>query len=103
MKLNDTEGAPLPEDKTGDKSFDVGLWGDERLSLSIPWCVDLGEEYYSHGHHGGAHVLDVSLRDIFQEYLEQHNILDGKDGLLPLADLLMEYANKYIKAYREAA
>lgn len=97
MRLRDTEGAPLPDDDG--KGWDLGLWGDGEMSVGIPYCIDLGEDYYAHGDHGGCHVFSVSLRDILQEYLERHEILDGKDFLLGLAGMLREFADKYEAAF----
>ena len=94
MLMTDTEGAPICKAHV----FDIDLWGDGVMLLSIPDDFDFGDEYYQSN---GSHVLRVYLRDILQEYLENYDGMDGDTkGLLNLSNLLREYADKYEKEHQ---
>ena len=94
--MRDTEGDNLPNDGPdgGRDCWDIGLWGDGELSLTIPMFFDTGDG----GEYNGAGVLTVGLRDLLQEYLDNCEELDGGDGLIPLATMLREFADKYERA-----
>ena len=93
-KMIDTEGDELPNNGPEDKHdncWDINLWGDGMLSLAIPLFFDAGDG----GAYNGAGVLQVGLRELLAEYLSDNESLDGGDGLLPLASMLREFAEKY--------
>ena len=87
--MKDTEGTDLPRD---DKhNWDITLWGDGALSLSIPMYLetDNGGVYCSAG------VVEAPLSDVLQEYLDDHLALDEGAGLLRLAQMMKDFASKY--------
>ena len=87
--MYDTEGDALPNNGPGyeehDICWDISMFDEGELLLCIPMQFDAGEggEYNGHG------VLQVALRDILKEYL------DIGGGLLPIAAMLREFAEKY--------
>jgi len=100
-KMIDTEGDALPNNGPDDKydnCWDINLWGDGELSLSIPMFFDAGD-------YNGAGVVTVGLRELLQEYLDDCDRLDGGEGLQPLAAMFREFADKYevaaIDAWKE--
>lgn len=93
--MTDTEGAELPGNgRDDDVCWDINLWGDGCCLLSIPMLMDCGDG----GLYNGAGVASVDLRDLLQEYLDDHKRLDDGDGLLPLAKMFREFADKYEEA-----
>ena len=93
-KMIDTEGDALPNNGPDDKydnCWDINLWGDGELSLSIPMSFDAGDG----GNYNGAGVVTVRLRELLQEYLDDCDRLDGGEGLQPLAAMFREFADKY--------
>jgi hypothetical protein len=67
--MRDTEGDALPNngpDDEHDNCWDINLWGDGELSLSIPMSFDAGDG----GNYNGAGVVTVGLRELLQEYLD---------------------------------
>lgn len=90
VQFTDTEGAEIPLDDDETPLFDLTLWGDGHMSMSVPFFeTELGV-YDSPGN-----VLEIELRDILQEYLSDYADLDDGDGLLPLAKMLREFADLY--------
>lgn len=87
--MKDTEGAELPRDDK--RNWDITLWGDGALSLSIPMYLetDEGVVYSSSG------VLEAPLSDLLQEYLDNHLGLDEGAGLIPLAQMMKDFASRY--------
>lgn len=100
-KMIDTEGDALPNNGPDDKydnCWDINLWGDGELSLSIPMFFDAGDG----GDYNGAGVVTVGLRELLQEYLDDCDRLDGGEGLQPLAAMFREFADKYEVAAKPA-
>lgn len=91
MKMTDTEGEKLPSCDGDDECWDIGLWGDGELVMSIPMFLEVesGEQYSSAG------ATQVNLRDILQEYLDDCNRLDGGEGLRGLAGMFRDFAFRY--------
>ena len=99
-KMIDTEGDALPNNGPDDKydnCWDINLWGDGELSLSIPMSFDAGDG----GNYNGAGVVTVGLRELLQEYLDDCDRLDGGEGLQPLAAMFREFADKYEAAVKQ--
>ena len=93
-KMIDAEGDALPNNGPDDKydnCWDINLWGDGELSLSIPMYFDAGDG----GNYNGAGVVTVGLRELLQEYLDDCDRLDGGEGLQPLAAMFSVFADKY--------
>jgi hypothetical protein len=91
-KMNDTEGERIPSSDHGEISyFDLALWGDGLMMMSVPAFETRSGNYSARGG-----VLQVSLRDIFEDYLVNGRRLDrGSDEPISLANLLREYADKF--------
>ena len=93
-KMIDAEGDALPNNGPDDKCdncWDINLWGDGELFLSIPMSFDAGDG----GNYNGIGVVTVGLRELLQEYLDDCDGLDEGEGLQPLAAMFREFADKY--------
>lgn len=89
-KMTDTEGAEIPLDDGGNELFDLTLWGDGAMSMTVPRFETDKGVYDSPGN-----VLTVDLRDILQEYLRDAKQIDDGEGLLPLAKMFRGFADAY--------
>jgi hypothetical protein len=105
-KMVDIEGAHLPE-KDDFNCWDIDIWWYEKtgpeLLLSIPdrflvvpdeprdvpyWGEDESLEYDGEG------CLSVSLRDVFEEYLENFRFQDEGEFVTEFAAWLRSYADR---------
>jgi len=104
-KMVDDEGGHLPEKDDCD-SWDIHIWCEKtgpELSLSIPdrflvvpdeprevpyWGEDESLEYDGEG------LLSVSLRDVFDEYLENFGFQDEGEFVTEFAAWLRSYADR---------
>lgn len=92
--MRESDGETLPNngpDHKHDNCWDIAMWGDGILSLTIPMFFDAGDG----GVYSGAGAVIVELRDLLQEYLNDCDGLDNGKGLRPLAAMLREFAEKY--------
>jgi len=88
--MRDTEGKQIPKSE-GCGLFNLTLWNDGMMSMSVPdFATDSGK------YTGRGGVLEVSLRDIFDEFLvNEDNLINRPDEPLAVANLLREYAAKF--------
>lgn len=97
--MRDTEGEDLPGNSLDDKHDDcwyICLFGDGELSLSIPMRFETDS-----GEYVGAGVVTASIRDVVQEYLDDCEELDEGAGLMPLAKMFRDFAEKFEKKANE--
>lgn len=89
-KMTDTEGEQIPEAEGG-SLFNLTLSNDGMMSMAAPaFSTDSGE------YTARAGVLEVSLRDVFDDFLSNEtNLLNSPDDPLTVATLLREYATKF--------
>lgn len=88
--MRDTEGEQIPKSE-GYDLFNLTLWNDGMVSMSVPAFATDSGEYTAQGG-----VLEVSLRDIFDEFLaNEDNLINRPDEPLAVANLLREYAAKF--------
>ena len=94
-QMKDAEGEQLPPDNDGRETWDLGLYGDGALLLGVPLSMDVPLDNGCVFEFTSAGCLQINLRDVLQEYLDDHEILDGGDGLKKLSALLREFADKF--------
>lgn len=89
-KMTETEGEQIPKAQ-GRSLFNLTLWNDGMMSMGAPaFATDSGEYTARTG------VLEVSLRDVFDEFLgNETNLLNIPDEPMTVAALLREYAEKF--------
>lgn len=89
-KMIDTEGEKIPQAE-GQGLFNLTLWNDGMMSMTAPaFTTDSG------GYTARGGVLEVSLRDIFDEFLgNQTNLRNIPDEPMTVAAMLREYATKF--------
>jgi hypothetical protein len=88
-KMIDTEGEEIPADDDGCDLFDLTLWDDGIMSMSVPAFTTNSGEYSARGG-----VLDLSLRAVFEQYLACPDRVMSDDPI-SLSALLFEYAKKF--------
>lgn len=88
-EMIDVDGVNIPLNG-GYAPFNLTLFSDGKVSMRVPaFATDSGE----YTPHGG--VVEVSLCNLFDEYLANENLLNIPSEPIHVANLLREYATKF--------
>lgn len=90
-KMKDTDGARIPESNDGWPLFNLFLHKDGMMSMSAPAFTTTSGEYIAR-----TGVLEVSLRDVFDEFLaNKTHLINCPEESFHVAELLREYAERF--------
>ena len=98
-QMIDTEGEEIPIDCGGMRYFDIGLTSSlndrsPELAINVPMYFEdeNGATYNSAG------VLIVDLKDVFNEYLNDFELIDSGKAIPELVKFLRSYADLFESA-----
>lgn len=88
-KMIDTEGEPIPE-RDGNPLFNLRLFPDGKMTMQVPAFSTSTGKYTAR-----LGVLEVDLRDVFEELLTTKGHSAIRDEPFVVVELLREYAMKF--------
>jgi len=93
--MKDTEGNPIPKDYNGRDLFDIDLWLDDEhatLAMNIPtWFETLAQE---NAEYFGSGVVQVSLYEILEEYIDAFREKDGGENILKFCGWMENFISR---------